>query len=586
MRRTTFAGLTELAAGDPLSTDGSSFQDRNPGIIDQWLSLIVTHRHDAAAPIPNPTIAPALDSLLSGGGIPAATEIFVAYTILDSGGGETALSPAGSVITEAGIGAPASAASGSMDYSAGTLTINTYQYAYTMADGAGGETELSPPLTLDRVPGPASARTIINGLSAALAGSPGAASWRMYKAVGGEQYNLHQIGTGDTYVDDGTVPVDYGTSPPFQDTTNQTSSVAVTVPASAQVEAGVAFNVYLTLAEGQFFDPCLYGTFPTSSAGVEITITSLSTNPGSPPPVATSVRGASQIDPETDIAEWHWHLPVNTHSALPSGTKGDVRLVLDTGTLYGVLGAAAGGPADWDPLTGGGEAGGGAVGSLVVAASGGMGSAAISYLEIVGIDGIGIEFETVGFGSARVVIGGSGVAGSAGGGGGGGSPLTVTDDDATVVPDIIQIDFLGATVTDEGGGLVQVFYSGAGGSGIATINGLSYGGTYTDGPDDSAGWGGPDINGSVIWAGELTNPNAWALSDVLFTLPAGVATPVGDNVVVARPASDDTNPAFIAFLKIDNTSGDVTLVETVPSSLTPGINLIMWLEGVLYFAPH
>lgn len=369
MRYTTFAGLTDLDSGDPISTDGSSFTTRSPEIIDQWLSQIVAIRHTGAEPIANPASAPEVTVSSTGGGIPTGTSAWFAYTTIDAGGGETAQSPVTNATTPAGIGAPASAASGTVDYSAGTLMIATFQYVFTITDETGGESEMSPVLTLDRVPGPASARVLINGLSAAVA-MAGGAGWRMYKATNGTQYALAGAGNSadDTFTDAGGISLDYSTQPPTSDTTNQTGSFTVTVPASG----GVAFKLYAS-DQDSFFSPALYGTFPIASAGMPIVVGNLGALLfGSPPPVSNATRGAPMIDPDTELLDWHWKRPVDQTTDLPAGEQGDVRLVYGASAIYGVLGNVAEGPSDWTELVNPGGGGGGSA-SIAFRGSGGIG---------------------------------------------------------------------------------------------------------------------------------------------------------------------------------------------------------------------
>jgi hypothetical protein len=48
MNNTNFAGLTQLAPGEPLSTDGFAFQSVDPAVTDFLLNVgVQTHRHNA-----------------------------------------------------------------------------------------------------------------------------------------------------------------------------------------------------------------------------------------------------------------------------------------------------------------------------------------------------------------------------------------------------------------------------------------------------------------------------------------------------------------------------------------------------------
>src|SRR4051812_27211386 len=141
MHATFFAGLTELEPGEPISTDGSAIAARNPSLIDHFLKIgAVTHRHDGHAAMPNPTIAPSATIIPSGGAIPSDLTIEVGYTLTDSDGGETILSDTDDVTTQAAIGAPDGSPDLEIDYTGGTLRIDTYFYGISFLDDSGGET--------------------------------------------------------------------------------------------------------------------------------------------------------------------------------------------------------------------------------------------------------------------------------------------------------------------------------------------------------------------------------------------------------------------------------------------------------------
>jgi hypothetical protein len=72
MRKTLFAGLTELDPSDSLAEDGYAFQQKNPRVTDHFLEIgAVTHRHDAHLPLADPTVAPS--AAASGGCAPTPT---------------------------------------------------------------------------------------------------------------------------------------------------------------------------------------------------------------------------------------------------------------------------------------------------------------------------------------------------------------------------------------------------------------------------------------------------------------------------------------------------------------------------------
>lgn len=341
---TKFAGLTSLAPGESVAADGGSFLWRNPVVIDALLRLGgVTHRHDAAPALPDPTDDPIVTLSPVGGLIPHDTPIYIGYTLYDWRYGETKLNtfPA-FVTTSGGIEAPTQPPAAAADYTAGALLAATYQYALTVTDGAGGETTLSPftPVTID--PGFASAQVQIAGLSSALA-ETGGTTWRLWRSTNSSIWYLLDEGTSDTFVDDGTIGGDCTIQPPDQTTTASTSLLTVTVPApgSGASSGAIQFSIYES-SDGVFDSPALLGTYPMASAGVPISFPSLNLSDGSPPPVSLAWPGANKIDPDTELLDWTWKRPVSDVAHLPSAgcSSGDVRVSLDTQMLYVWAGGA------------------------------------------------------------------------------------------------------------------------------------------------------------------------------------------------------------------------------------------------------
>jgi len=338
--KTPFAGFERLEPGDPLSSDGYAFTYENPYIADRLAKIgAVTHRHDAHAAMPDPTTSPTVVLAASGGSIPSGTPIHVAYTLFDADAGETLPSPVVIATTAAGYAPPAGAPVATVDYSAGTLLAGNPLYAITVTDGAGGETALSPAASVIIDPGHATARVILTGLTALTDGASGAstaAGWRMWRSMdGGSSWDL--LGTGpratDTFTDSGGGG-DCTVNPPLSGTTRGTSQLTVTIP-GGQPAAATFFSIYADTT-GLFTGPCLLGTYPASDLGTVKTYTALAPLDGQPPAVSQSYPGANQIDPDTDLLDWHWKRPVDTANDLPQtgNSDGDTRVTLDTETIW------------------------------------------------------------------------------------------------------------------------------------------------------------------------------------------------------------------------------------------------------------
>lgn len=289
--RTDFAGLTRLAPSDPLSADGYRFQDANMTLLDYFIRLLFNPNYDGHVRLPNPTVNPTVTLSDTGGQIPADTTIAIAYTLLDSDGGETAPAPLVSVDTQASLAEPNDAPVLTLNHAAGTLLADTYTYAVTLVDGNGGETALGPPALLTIPPGTATNEIVVSGLSA-LATTQGAPGWRLWRSIGAEDFHLIATGVAatDTVTDNGSLTADCGVAPPSTTgTTRSTSILHVTVP-GGQPAATAQFRLYAGVG-GVFGRSSLLGTYPASDLTVVKDFTELALLPGSPPEQSSTMPG-------------------------------------------------------------------------------------------------------------------------------------------------------------------------------------------------------------------------------------------------------------------------------------------------------
>lgn len=335
MEWTPFAGLTALDENDSITVDGASFLIKNPRITDHFLQIgAVTHRHDGHEPLPNPTAALSGTTSTTGGQL-APGDYAVTYTVLDADGGETMPAPPLTLSLTGGVGAPNVTPVVTLDYTSGIMPDGDYFYALTYTDGAGGETTIGPSAFVYVDPGYASAAVALSGLSAELSGTM---QWRLWRSYEGADWHLVTQGATDTFLDDGFDPPDNPALPPEQDSTNQQGLIRVTLPdASAElaVAHGSAIRVYLA-PDTTFVAACFYTQVPVASGGATLTIANDSVQEGSPPHVSTSVRGAAQLNPDTDILAWHWKSPAANAAALPMTGNGDsdVRVTSDTQIVW------------------------------------------------------------------------------------------------------------------------------------------------------------------------------------------------------------------------------------------------------------
>lgn len=357
MRKTLFAGLTVLDPGEAVTADNGAFTARDRDTIDRYLELgAKTHRHTGLPGLMQPAIAMGASAISSGGTISAGQTFTLGYTLEDSDGGETLVGPIVSFSTPSQMGPPGSAPGGGAVYEeGGDLPVDTYYYAYSFVDGEGGETTIGPALSVERQPGFTDAKVVLTGFAGPVS-SAGAAGWRLYRAVGGGDFGYLSSGIGNVFTDDGSVAANCDIPPLSEgtNTTNGDNSFEIILPSG--VSSGVSINVYMT-NDASFVGDALLEQFPLSSAGKKRLYRNFELLPGQPPDVATSIGTANQIDPDTELIDWHWKRPVATLEDLPTKAEGsedgDVRIVTATGGLF-VFNEETD---EWSNIVGGAEAG-------------------------------------------------------------------------------------------------------------------------------------------------------------------------------------------------------------------------------------
>jgi hypothetical protein len=160
MRKSLFAGLTILEPDESILSDDGSFIGADRDTIDRFLEIgAKTHRHTGEAGLANPELPlPSVQAISSGGFINGDVTFVVGYTLVDGDGGETLISPTTSVTTAPPLSPPIQAPTAAIDYSAGALLVDTYYYALTYVDSEGGETPPGAWSSVEREPGFANAR--------------------------------------------------------------------------------------------------------------------------------------------------------------------------------------------------------------------------------------------------------------------------------------------------------------------------------------------------------------------------------------------------------------------------------------------
>lgn len=559
MIRTPFAGLTALDENDPITIDGGSFGIRNPRTTDGLLRVgAVTHRHDGHAGLPNPHIA-LTGAVSSGGTIGASSQFALTYTVLDIQGGETAAAPPLLLTTGGQVASPTIAPSAVVVTSAGIMPAGDYYYALTYTDGAGGETPIGPTTLISVPPGFASASVVLSSLSQELAPHGQASQWRLWRSYEGEDWHLVTQSSNDSFDDAGFDPPDNPARPPDANSTSAHFALVVTIPTAAQdpaIASGTLINLYLA-PDQSFADPCFYRQLPIGSAGTTLVITQDTIAEGSPPPVSLSKQGANQINPDTDILDWHWKRPVATRAALPSGSQADVRMTIDTGHLWAVLGASAVGSGGWTDLM-----------TIAVDIDLGIGVGAsasagltdpVSYIEFVGSGGTQTTVVSLGGGSARVIIGAATPVVAASGGASAVSPDWYTEYGGS--------GGVGVAVQNMGGGSARVLI---GFSPEAQTSELNWRGAYSTVTPYQ-------VNDVTIYGGQAQRANRaipTATVPVVMTGSANTAA-LAQNITATVPATTLVGDLILVALSQEGSIPPVPAGYTpIASGLAPGFDAV------------
>lgn len=243
---TDFFGLTRVGEGESISKNGYAFGDGDRVTLDTLLKALELHTHDGAASLNSPTTAPALTPNATGGSLPAATLFYYKCSFLDRFGLETAASPEASVSTQAQMSAP-TPPTYAVESSGGTVLGGTYGYAVTFVTDSGGETTPSTTVDAQVVTG------TTNRVRLDLPALPsGATRYNVYRRRPGQNV-FYYLGTSTTtpFYDSGEVEDTTITSPVFN-TTNNTSSITITIPTGSIPDDVYGWKIYRTTTPGTY----------------------------------------------------------------------------------------------------------------------------------------------------------------------------------------------------------------------------------------------------------------------------------------------------------------------------------------------
>lgn len=320
--------------------------------VDAILYGLVSHTHDGAAALQNPTGTLSLTTAATGGYLPAATTYYIGITYVDDLLRETAISTLVSVTTGAGITTPSTptnnddATPTDIQACPGGLTGGDYWYKLSYVKD-GGETLPSTPVYV-QIPTDTTYECTIHFESLNEVAN-GADAIYIYRKIGstGSYVKLVEITAGSTssYTDDNTGVPTCDKSPVIASTI--TSFNTITIDWSSLDFSSAAYvKIYATTTSG---------TWPTN--GLVATVTMNQATPvssylwngtartaGKPPEVTQCFANPPKIALATEVqgnlplanlpSGFTWGAPVANAAALPTGIAGEARVVLDEDTIY------------------------------------------------------------------------------------------------------------------------------------------------------------------------------------------------------------------------------------------------------------
>lgn len=280
MATTQNFGFNKFPPG-AITDDGNKFTLKDRELMDALFFTLFNHDHQAPGGDvlagPSPLIFPTL-ALGVAGTIPAGRDLFYKFSYLDENGNETVASTAGQISTPPPL-SPPPIPSAAVATTGGTLTPGTYRYALSYYQGTTAQTPATNILTVV-VPVGTNTNTITLTWTTLPDDADGVKIYRR-TPIETEYWLLATVPDTATpslsYVDDGTVNPDCTKRRPNVNTTNQTNSVTVTIPASElPLDARVkSWRIYRTEATAAFGANSLVATVTdTVTAGGSDLVTS------------------------------------------------------------------------------------------------------------------------------------------------------------------------------------------------------------------------------------------------------------------------------------------------------------------------
>lgn len=266
LAETDFFGFTRVGEGESISKNGYAFGDGDQLVKDRLFKALEMHSHDGDLALTNPTVAPGLTPVSSSGSLPAATIFYYKASFIDKYGLETAASPEATVTTQAQMSAP-SPPTYAVEATGGSVLGGSYGYSISFLTASGGET--TPSTTLEVAVTTGTSNRIRLDLPAL---PTGATRYNVYRRRPG-QGSYYYLGTttAGPFYDAGEVEDTTVTSPVFN-TTNNNSSVTITIPTGSVPDKVYGWKIYRTTTPGTYdsFSLVHHVVEPTTEFGSDL----------------------------------------------------------------------------------------------------------------------------------------------------------------------------------------------------------------------------------------------------------------------------------------------------------------------------
>ncbi len=279
MGKTTNFGLNRFGQEGRISDEGYKFSLKDRDIIDTLLFTLFNHDHRAvnAFTFIGPQNRPTLTLNITGGTLPARTDLFYRISYRDDNGNETEGSISATVRTKDPIPPPESSGLTTAD-TGGSLTPGTYKYALSYTQGS-AQTK-APNIQTISIPTGTVTNTVTITLPLIAVDADG---WKVYRKGPGdiEYWLLDTIVAGATppvtYVDDGSLSPNCDKKRPTVNDTNSTNSVTIDIAAAdLPLDTNItSWRVYRTNTAGIYGSASLLETVTetTTQGGADLVTT-------------------------------------------------------------------------------------------------------------------------------------------------------------------------------------------------------------------------------------------------------------------------------------------------------------------------